>query len=101
MTYEYYYTYEDKRGKEKEIEVHYEYVKGLPAKLNAAPENCHPAEDPEINILYFADPISGNEITDEELPVDIEDIIDSILEHHFNESDDDYDDPDTDYGDEY
>jgi len=101
MSYVYHYTYEDKHGEEKAIEVHYTFSKGRPAKTYGPPENCYPAEDAEVDILYFANPISGNEITDEELPIDVEDVIDSILETHINESHDDYDDPDTDYGDEY
>jgi hypothetical protein len=92
MSNVYTYIYEDNRGREKEIEVHYEYVKGRPAKLNAAPENCYPAEEPEIDILYFMNPLTGNEILDDELPVNVEDIIDAIIDHHFNESEEDYPD---------
>jgi hypothetical protein len=85
----YTYVYEDDHGREREIEVHYEYIKGLPAKLNAAPEDCHPAEDPEINILYFMNPLTGNEILDDELPVSVEDIIDAIIDHHCSDYEED------------
>lgn len=82
MTCTYFYVYENEYGKLIEIEVRYEYIPGRKAKLNGPPEDCYDAEGPEINILYFMNPITGNEILDDELDVSINDIIDSIIESH-------------------
>jgi hypothetical protein len=42
-----------------------------------------------VDILYFMNPITGNEILDDELDVSVNDIIDSIIESH---REDDYED---------
>jgi hypothetical protein len=82
MSNHYDYVYEDENEIEQTIEVHYEYIPGHKGKLNGPPEDCYEAEGPEIDILYFMNPKTGNEILDEELDVSVNDIIDAILEYH-------------------
>lgn len=77
------YTYQDVNEREQTIEVHYDYVKGCKGVLNRLPEDCHPAEGPEISILYIVDK-NGNEMTEKEmqpiLEAEEENIINAIIE---------------------
>ena len=89
MVNEFIYTYEDDNGNERELEVHYEFIPGCRGIYNRAPEDCHPAEGPEVHILYVVNPKNGNEYLEEEWPVDEETLIDAIIasieeEHYEN-----------------
>ena len=90
MSNVYIYNYEDSRGRDKDIEIHYEYVKGHPGHFGGLPDNWSPPEGPEVNILYFVDPRTGNEILDDELEVPIETIVEAIIDYHEEGRGDDY-----------
>jgi len=81
MVGEYTYRWEDDNGDYQEVEVHFEFTPGSKGEYNKLPEDCYPAEGPEIHILTVLNPKSGNEYLEDEWPVDERTLTGAILEY--------------------
>lgn len=78
MTNEFMYQWEDDDGDKHEVEVHFVYTRGSKGVYHKLPEDCYPAEGPEVSILYLVDD-HGNELTEDEWPVNEETLVEAII----------------------
>lgn len=85
------YTYETENGKEVCATVRYYYTPGCKQRMYGHPDDWHPAEGAEIEILGVE--VDGREMTDEEVKefsADHEESLYEAIEADWNQGPDDY-----------
>ncbi len=63
-----------------DLEVYFEYYKGSPGRLHAAPEDCYPEEPPELELESVCiDEVNIMSLMDEDI---LDMVVDKILKHN-------------------